>query len=120
MSITFQVASDKIREGYDPPMFANFANSNAYDLMRMLGLPVDCDGCVGTAGLVGVARSIVKAMNLHNKRVPYIREYCEHKEPGKCKVIDFGNSDAQILRRLAHLGRVVQECIKRNKPLVWG
>ena len=120
MSITFQVASERILSDGELPLFANFANSNAYDLMRMVGLPVDYTGCVGTAGLPGVMRAIIKARNLQSKRTPYLREYSKQRKPGQCTVIDCGNNDEQIIRRLCHLEKVVLECIRQNKPLVWG
>lgn len=98
----------------------NFANGNADDVMRMIGLPVDCCGTIKVSEIPAVARGIMRAKNISSMRFSYTSDPHEEIGAAGCHVLHFGTTDASILRRLNQLDALLAYAAKHHQDIVWG
>lgn len=99
----------------------NFSNQNAMELLSLVGERpgVICGGWEPYQ-LPGVRRAIIEARALKRTRSPFVREESDTQSPGKCRMLDFGNTDDQILDRLDKLESIVVLAHDRNATVDWG
>lgn len=115
----------------------NFANGNAMDLCRLLNLSTECWGEVSAEELPALQRRLIQALNVDSHRSHLVIDGYE-LEPGHAgtaivhedglarierrgpRVVSFGNTDDQTIRRLSALQTLVTFATENNFPITWG
>lgn len=96
---------------------ANFANTNARNIINLLGLEDDgylCGSLEPSEASV-VLRSALRARNVERLREPALIPSEEHG-----RFIECGSSDAQVVRRLDTMIRILKFAVERKEKLTWG
>ena len=100
------------------PFEANFSNSNRAAILGVLDIPDECSGHMDATQFLQKIDAV-----LDGPRSPQVdehtRETYEDATPGKCKLISFGLSHADIIFRLGALRDIAAECQRRGVPIVW-
>lgn len=116
MSITFYCpdASDKELDRIG----CNFANGNAFDVLRLIGRFNEDDPYCGlwkAQDLPAIQRSIMQALNIDKQRTHLIRP-----PQTDSRVIYQGNTDEQTIYRLEALQTLVAYAAKNNYDIFYG
>ena len=100
----------------------NFANANATELMRLVGLVPDCSGDIAVEKMGNLRQRILVALNRSRSREPLYRETVEYGGPGTgmCRCVEGANTDEQITRRLNSLLKLVVYAQEHNVSITWG
>ena len=96
---------------------ANFANTNARNILNLLGLEDDGYLCGSLEPLEApaVLRSALRARNLERLREPAV---IPHETHGR--FIECGSSDAQVQRRLDSMIEILKFAVEHKERLTWG
>lgn len=118
MSITFWCPGAP-----EAPEF-NLANVNACNLLRLVGIDPDPDyyGEIKIDKLSTIQQCITLALNSERRRSRLIESPNTFGGAGSghCRVIYYGNTDDQTLRRLQQLRGLVSYAQKHRHQITWG
>jgi len=93
----------------------NFANDNAFDIMKLVGIPKEYFGKIELTDMPALQHRLLEVINRPSKRKHLIREpYMEHR------YIDSGNTDEWTMQRLHALGDLVTYAQEHKVAFVWG
>jgi len=101
----------------------NFANGNATALLRLIGVksPGPCGEITG-ALVPEIQRGVIAARNSRKRRLPHDADAYDVGGPGTghCRVISFGNTDDQTMRRLDYFQEFLDYCKAQGCGFYWG
>ena len=100
----------------------NLGNGNAVALLGMLALPTTEWGDVEASVVPMVRKTLADALNLRRVRAPLDSEATDVGGPGtgQCRVVSFGNTDDQTMRRLMDLDGVLAWAEENQSGVSWG
>lgn len=105
---------DGTREECEAPE-AHFSNDNAYDILDLLGMPVDPCGEIEAGKLYIIQQHILRVVNIPSERKHLIRE------PKMIfRYFDGGNTDENTLDRLCKIRALVSYAQEHKFKIVWG
>jgi hypothetical protein len=105
---------DGTREESEAPE-CHFSNDNAYDILDLLGMPVDPHGEVEKGKLYIVQQHLLRAIN-----IPHERKHLIRQPKLIYRFFDGGNEDEDTLERLYKLRGLVSYAQAHDFKLVWG
>ncbi len=115
---------DNLCEMQVSPHELNLANTNARNILHMLGEDVDDSDLYGAwetpDAIRKVRGSILKARNVSSHRVDALRETTEEGGFGKCRVVNMGYTDDQVQDRLARLDVLLSYALENGYKVTWG
>lgn len=115
---------------------ANFANTNAAGILRLLDLPCE-DGLCGSIEadeIPAVLQRILVVMNRRGARAPLDRDAADFRAPARVvtdpetgldriatgpRVVSFGNTDADTMRRLDDLRTLFVKAREHGSSVTW-
>jgi len=100
----------------------NWANVNALNVMRLLGLQADYCGEIAIETLPRLLQRLMVALNSERRRSHLVEapEEFGGEGTGHCHTIFCGNTDEQTVRRLESFRKLVVYAKEHNYRIVWG
>lgn len=93
----------------------NFANDNAFDIMKMVGIPKEYFGEIKLEDMPALQQRLLESINRPSKRKHLVREpYITYH------YVDSGNTDDWTMQRLYALRTLVTYAQQHKVRIVWG
>ena len=110
----------------ESPHYLNLANTNAHNILTLLGYRTD-DGDLWGAWdtpeeIRRVRAAILTARNVQAHRVPALRDDEDYGGPGTgtCRVLTQGYTDDQVIERLERLDTLLAFALDNGYGVSWG
>ena len=98
----------------------NFSNGNAFGLLGVIELPVREYGKVAADDVPAVLRRVLRALNVDARRTPLDEAPRDERGEGGCRIVSFGTSDADTIRRLTALQALLVYAADHHFSVSWG
>jgi hypothetical protein len=97
----------------------NLSNSNACELMNMLGLQAVAVDKVDFDDISELALKVDALIKSSSRRAGLVREPQEYRGSGGCTIIHCGTSDDYWVHKLKSIRKVISFCLQEECVLFW-